>query len=1038
MTAPRAFGDASTAFRSLVMSFSAAAVFVAALFSGLAPASAEDFVDSFETPVRSWVLTPDAPRHLLIEHRRQQTDVHDGRQAEFLQFDSPGLMKPFGMVHDVPKTPVFNELTASIWVKSNQPGARLWLRIQCPNAIDPESGHTVVFGLSGDTYTATGQWQQLKCVTSDEAIRERQTRLRAELIEAGARADIDLSQMYIDKVEIRVGLQPGATGVLVDNLEFGPLVSMNLPDAAATAGPSIYERLPGPLDLSGGHARLHGHPWVCRMVPYHGEPTDLLRKLHFNVVWLDRNTQSELTDAMQAAELWVSMAPPLDFPIACAKPSETWSAPRTANSIAQASATANAGSEIDSPILSNDQSNVPVASAPVTIGSGTEAVLFWNLGARIPATELQRVEMAVQSIRQSDRLYEFPRPVVGDVISHDRRFSRQLDVTGSSVPMLHSNLSPRNYFATLRSRSLATLAGSPKSTWVSTEPSPAIRAAMSHSGGTAVVEPEQIMMQVDLALAAGYQAVNYWTRTSLADQLPGNEERRAAIELANRQIQLLEPWIATGEFVDVIPVTLVDRASRREYQAPILATISQSELGILLKLVWIGDDDQFVPGPMAAGRLKVVVRGAGEMPVAYGITTTGTYAIEPRQVAGGTELTIENFDQSASIIITGFRHQALIERLNKRIVATKKEAASTWVRLAAAKHERVMDTHYRIQAISLRPLKTASVMVSEAGVRVDRARDSLAAEDFDQARQEAKFALDLLRRIQRSNWEAAVQQIGKPHADLNALCFESLPTFWAEQRRIASSDVSPVQLTGGTFEDGSVMRAEGWQNASVDDRTLQGQIDLAVCSEETGKSVRLAAGDVDGADPSAVRAVLVTPEVTTAPGSLVKLQFRLRGYEGRKPGILRVYDQALGPVVAMTTTAKLSRWEDLSLVRPVGTDGRIRFQFELLGSGIVCIDDVTISAYVPEPDVIAAEVEADITDEVIEKRRSPLRVPKPIDLLPTIPKLPSFPSWKWDREPAEAPTDDDFESGEPIEPGPEGEPTETPLMLPTIRPGHGV
>jgi len=77
-----------------------------------------------------------------------------------------------------------------------------------------------------------------------------------------------------------------------------------------------------------------------------------------------------------------------------------------------------------------------------------------------------------------------------------------------------------------------------------------------------VIEPEQIRLQVYATLSAGCRAVGYWTTDRLDDtSAPGALERKLVIEQLNREIDLIEPWLATGSVISHVPFTLVQKQS---------------------------------------------------------------------------------------------------------------------------------------------------------------------------------------------------------------------------------------------------------------------------------------------------------------------------------------------------------------------------------------------------------------------------------------------------------------------------------------------
>src|SRR5690606_11535387 len=96
-----------------------------------------------------------------------------------------------------------------------------------------------------------------------------------------------------------------------------------------------------------------------------------------------------------------------------------------------------------------------------------------------------------------------------------------------------------------------------KWTWLQTEPADGNVLTRSPSRDRMViVEAEQIWLQAWTAICVGHKALGFWSATSLDEATPAAEERRLALALLNAQIDLLEPWLATGKVVDRVPVVL--------------------------------------------------------------------------------------------------------------------------------------------------------------------------------------------------------------------------------------------------------------------------------------------------------------------------------------------------------------------------------------------------------------------------------------------------------------------------------------------------
>ena len=128
------------------------------------------------------------------------------------------------------------------------------------------------------------------------------------------------------------------------------------------------------------------------------------------------------------------------------------------------------------------------------------------------------------------------------------------------------------------------------------------------------------------------------------------------------------------------------------------AVLINTDLGPLLIAVWYGESAQFCPGPMAKHDMKIVVPGVAETSAAWLLTPTSIRHLPDRPVAGGKEITIEKFDQTAAVLFT--TDQSVIGRFDRAISRLAPEAARAAVELARLKRQRVANTHRQLSAVA--------------------------------------------------------------------------------------------------------------------------------------------------------------------------------------------------------------------------------------------------------------------------------------------------------------------------------------------------
>jgi hypothetical protein len=732
---------------------------------------------------------------------------------------------------------------------------------------------------------------------------------------------------------------------------------------------------------------VQGRPFFPRFLPYHGESLDTLRDLGVNVVWVERRDDQILIDALASRGMWAMAAPP--------------GAPQEAGIVA-ASASAD---------LTSLQ----------TIPASTGSILFWTLGTRVPARELRTVQQWGELVRDADQTFDRPRPVMADVVGSEREFSRYIPMLGTSRHILHTTVGPLRYREFLSHRQKLALPDSFNWTWIQTEPAvPNVVTRHPAQHQPVVVEAEQIWMQAWAAVSAGHKAIGYWKEGSLEGDDLASRERRLAIALLNAQIDLLEPWLATGNVVDTIPVEVTtpgrsgtgqdkglgrsgwstlglramtpargrtEPASVEGGRSQVEAADIHSEFGRLIIPLWYEDGAQFQPGQSAAQDVRILVHGADKAH-AWEVSTTSVEPLVPERVSGGLEIRLPMIDQFTFIIITG--DTALADKLIQRMRAVRPRTARLWAELARTRLERVQSLHAELERLAPK-VQDASYVLSEAERWLVRAESELKAEQFDATRIHSRWCLQLLRKLQRAHWEHAVARQTAPVSSPHTLCFQTLPDHWRMVAAVARSPKGPSDnlLRSGDFENLDAVLAAGWQplagpGSEVDERVAELHTDAA----EGRYCLRLAAETRSPRNVSSLEGPLVS--VTSAPvavhgGDIVLATGRIRveqAVSGGPDGLL-VYDNVKGTVSALRFQEATSpgRWESFELIREISESRDFRLTFELLGDGDVRVDDVRVVA-LSRPEVSPSTPEE---DPGARRRRNLL------DFAAPLPRVPFWP-----------------------------------------------
>lgn len=886
-------------------------------------------------------------------HRLDRNLRHgEGRSSEAFEIFSA---RPGGtFVFDIPLRPsrVFPELSSSIFVRSNRSGATTWLRVVFPNQKDPETGQALTMLVRGETYETSGKWQQLRCQTTDKRVQEQLVNERLRLREP----NLNLADLYVDRLRIAVPVSVGPTEIYFDDLRFGPIVDPH-PDKKIeqASNPREIQRA---VELRLGRLEVHGRPFLGKIVPYHGERVDILRQTGFNVALIPRYDDAPLLAELRKHGLWAMAEPP------CAMSEQ--------------------GAILDAR-----------TAGILPFGEETSPILMWNIGTLVTKDKQSHVAAWTEQVRGADGALH--RPIAADVSEHERVYSRIIELLSASRHVIGTTSTLADYRDWLIQKRRLANPGTFMWTWVQTEPVAAnARWRDELKRAPIVVEPEQIRLQVYAALAAGCRAVGYWNRTPLDAEAPGAEERRHVLTMVNLELELLEPWLAAGSVPEIVPFSvgesaapqidrrmldalpkdqqgkkeLVRRARERQAQdqraaeipSEMEAAISESHLGTLVLAMWYDRNAQFVPGQMVANDASLVVPGGHDSAQAWEITPTGIRTLSPgdapgspsvrKRVPGGLKINLKKFDQVAAIILSS--DPKLRDRLDAKIRQIAPEYARAAVDLAKAKLARVRIVDEELRALDV--IQTdAPQILSAAQEHVELAKASLERNDYDSARLEAADAMQAMRILQRAHWNFALR-LSSPVSSPYTVSFQTLPDHWrllSNLGRMKTNAPTNV-LVSGSFENQEAV-VEEWFHSQNEVPGVRAAAELYPATRKGSHGIytlRMVAVPATGVDTPTVISdspvTVTTPAVPVAAGQLVHIAGWVRvstPVRGSLDGLM-VYDNLSGTVGAIRFKDK-SNWQQFELVREVRESGEISLTMSLSGLGEVQIDDIRITPLDP-------------------------------------------------------------------------------------------
>lgn len=915
---------------------------------GAAAARAETFKEGFEGDEVSWRLEAEGLKVKPFDHRRQRHLIHEGKAAELWKSEVATSGASAALVHSLPAAAVIDDLKLSIWVRSNQPGWQLQLRVVFPDTADPETGGLLTATLAGGRYTTPGEWQELTCAAPREAVQDviRRTRYRI------GTADLTDRGLYIDQAILSASLPAGPAEVILDDLVLANVVPVAKPSELLSAGIDVPEP-DAPAEFRLSRLRVDGEPFFPRIAELHGAAGETIADFAaagMNVAWIADYRDDALLAALREAGLWATAIPP--------RPPD------------------DDGQPLD------DRS-----AGLLPFGPETRSVLFWHLGYRIDPSLIDELIGWVNQLRPADGAYR--RPIIADVAGSEYAFSRHVDLLAESRHITNTAISYRDYRDWMRSCRTGAFLNTFFWTWVQTEPADATIKARSASGHLPVViEPEQIRQQVYAGVQAGCRGLGYWMNTPLRSDAPGAEERRLTLARLNLELELIEPLLATGgrdgepfafnpkpqnpgssglrtrpsyHQITITGPEAADSPFAPSERPPGVAeaVMLSTDYGPLLVAVWYGEGAQFCPGQMAAPNVGIVVPGVPATAQGYLLTPTRITPLSHTQVAGGKRITVPKFDQTAVVLFTS--DQAVRGMLERRAAQLSARCAEVSVDLAKAKRDRVLDVYRQLGAMSVIEPDSAAV-VRKVNQLVADADAALARNDHDGARDAADDAGQMLRVLQRAYWESAVRQFSSPLASPHAVCFSTLPDHYRLigkfGRSVASSSQEQNLLPSGDFEDEAEVGAT-WRHvgASSDAVATNAYIETKR-PKQGGRCLRLAARRHEGMsiarESGDAFVKMESPGVPVRAGQVLHVSGWVRidtpipsHFDGAK-----LHDSLLGPSSGLRWTATKG-WQPFEMLREVPNDGEFSLTMTLqgVGNGDVYFDGLRVVALTPRAQI---------------------------------------------------------------------------------------
>lgn len=863
---------------------------IAALFVAFSVRTAWAVQERFESAEVSWRLAESDCSARLIQHERDFTAAHSGKGSEHFRVWSAQGTYAY-LAHPVAPARIISELVPSLWVKADQPGIRLRLRVVLPRSRDRE-GKTLTVLLDGEFYTQVGAWQRLHVPGIKKAM-EAQVRIHR------LNGPVDEREAYIDHMVLNAYTGPGITEIWTDDLELVGYASsprdttaVGLMGSASAGTPSsgAVDRQAPSSALQGTVLLVEDRPYFAKIIEHNGEPFSWLKKVGFNTVLLRSPANASQLSEAEAADMWL-IAPP------------------------------------------------SIADGVLEQSSAHRRVIAWRLGAGATAAEAGAIGNLAAQVRRQDR--ELARPIVCDIESDVARYANIADVVLFGRPIVGTSFDLSHYGDWL-AKQARSIVGKPFWGTIQTEPSSRLvdqlsivtvgsieHRSVSPKLPKLAADPEQIRLLAFETIAAGARGVCFRSRSRL--DLEDNEAqlRTASLRMINAELSIVEPWAAGGEVSGEIDLRATNTRGRLlETDRSRLIVMTRQEPG-----------QQYLPRPNRNEPISFV---AHSIPVTDQAYHLGTNGLQPllRSQSTGPRITIQNPEAVSLVLFT--QDPLVINRTTQVLSENRKQAAELRHQIASIQLRQTSDVMGKLgRSESSKP------SLDESRAMLERAEQLLRGGDLRNAILATRTAHQLIRRRQREAWEEAVLAFPSPASSVLCSSFTSLPLHAEVANRLATATWETNIMPGGDCESLEAMLRSGWRQHAPAQNADDTLVELSVNDQAGGRSSlhmvsRRPSRDAVASNDSSL--LITSASVAVEAGQ----SFRLHGWvkvpapiEG-SDDVLMIYDSFSGEELAERIT-RTKGWREFTIYRIATRSGDLTMTFALTGFGEVWLDEISVA-----------------------------------------------------------------------------------------------
>jgi hypothetical protein len=851
------------------------------IFPRLETPCSGQWTDSFESPATSWWLVASSKELQLRRAQRVFENAIDGDAYERLEVRQRGK-KPIQLAHRIEPMLLIDDLKVGLMVKASRAGAKLGARVTLPRVVHPKTGERCTTFIFGDEVKEANHWQYL-------ALNDPATLLDAQLpiLRKSLGRSIDPAGAFIDLIVVEDSLGPGNLTVGVDGLTIDGIafVADQTPRPSSSSKKSYSDDAqknilrvtanpvaPHFVRTTGGIVEIDDQPAFVRCIECSGESLEFLKSLGFNAVRLRTPPSAQQDKDAKRLGLWL-IAPPIFDP-------------------------------------QNAQKQPSFAG-----------VIAWDLGDGVGEAELEpaRRYIAESRSRHADQQFAF----IAHADSHRWEWSRVVDLLITDTRSVYGSTELAEMSRHVLAKSSGGRAGAPHWAMIQTEPSQAIRdqwlAFPSAPESQVSITPQQLRLQAFHAVLGGARGLVFRSDRRLDQKNPVDELRAASLKWVNLQLDMIAPWVATGD-VSIISDSAADT---------LVGSIAsdRSTLNLLLSR---SPHAQFEPSGIAPKSTSLNLSSHLERTPSFHLTWRGVRQLSSTPSRQGAKVVIER-TSSIDFVLIAADEAAIrfavgaMEKSRSDLAATQLQVASLWFR----------------HTLSALPFEQTSFSAAQA--KLDSAAQALHRGDEIGALVQSEVAMQLAGNARNSIWKKATENFPSPLISPFCVSVETLALHSELTTRLGQVEWSDNRVSGGELDSLETLKRTGWLAFESQESGLETKIELTTREPQRSRAaMSLKAETPDAANRIEDASVAITtPGVPVKHGDLIRYEVWVRESAAAGGSKLELFDSLAGRVLSVPITPTAD-WKPIAIYRFAPANGEAALTVSLVGDGHVDIDSIQV------------------------------------------------------------------------------------------------